>query len=138
MDELQSGVAQYRHLVVSPKSSKSVTGTVSVNFTLSTVTEGLPAGKTATLAGLTVKVYEVSSESTITDENVGLLVPSGTLKCTMDSTHLTGSATFTVSTGADVHETVKHYAIEVNFDDSGLGQNDKLSGQLTINQTFNA
>ena len=136
MDEVVAGTPQYRHLIVSPKTSKSVSGTVSVNFTLSKVAV---VGKTATVEGLTIRVYELSSAGSITDDNYISLVDTDNLKTTLignDSTDATGSATFTVSTSSEVHETTKHYAIEVDYNDSGLGQNEKLSGQVTINQTF--
>ena len=136
IDGFVDGAPQYRHLIVSPKTSKSVSGTVSVNFTLSKVAV---VGKTATVEGLTISVYELTSEGAITDENYVSLVGTGTLKTTLvgdDTEDATGSATFTVSTSSEVHETTKHYAIKVEYDDSGLGQNQKLSGQVTINQTF--
>ena len=135
MQNLETDVAQYRHLIVSPKSSKSVTGTVTVNFTLATAEV---AGKTAVLSGLSVKVYEITSENEITEENFASLVPAGTLKCTMDASHLTGSASFAIASDSAVHETVKHYAIEVVYDGTQIQSTEKLAGQLTIRQEFAA
>ena len=139
METLQTDVAQYRHLIVSPKTSKSVSGTVTVHFVLETAAA---AGKTAVLKGLTVKVYELSSENEITDDNYQSLVASGTLKCTITPASATtggeGNATFTVAAGDAVHETVKHYAIEVVYDGTKIESTEKLSGQLKISQAFAA
>ena len=135
MDELVDNVAQYRHLVVSPKSSKALTGTVSVNFELKTVAV---EGKTAVLTGLSVKVYEVSSAEAITDENVGSLVNEDNLKCSLSPSQTTGSATFTISAGEAAHETVKDYAIKVVYDGTPVASTEKLSAELTINQSFAA
>lgn len=135
MDELVDNVAQYRHLVVSPKSSKALTGTVSVNFELKTVAV---EGKTAVLTGLSVKVYEVSSAQAITDENVGSLVNEDNLKCSLSPSQTTGSATFTISAGEAAHETVKDYAIKVVYDGTPVASTEKLSAELTINQSFAA
>ena len=142
IDSMTDGVSQYRHLIVSPKATKSVSGTVHVNFLLEKVAV---EGKTATIAGLTIRVYELSSESAITDDNYVDLVATGTLKTTLvgddsaEATTNSGEATFTVSTEqTSVYETVKHYAIKVDYDSSGLTQTQKLSGQVRISQSFSA
>ena len=140
---VSNNVAQYRHLVVSPKSSATVAGNVTVSFTLSTATT--TDGKTPVLNGLTVYVYEIASLASETTSAYEAAISAGTLKCTLvkatgDNHANEGSASFAIdgATGA-AHETVKHYAIKVLWvDDSSIQESEKLSANLTITQDFGA
>lgn len=139
MTTLETNVPQYRYLAVSPKSSKSVAGTVTLTFTLSTVAD---ADKTAVMKGLKVTVYQISEAAT--SETLATLAAAGTQKCELDTTSAadpavtSGTATFTVSADSAVHETVAHYAIKVVYDGSVSSADEKLSAQLNIHQTFAA
>ena len=139
MTTLQTDVAQYRHLVVSPKSSKSVAGTVTVHFALSTAAN--TQGKTSVMRGLTINVYPISAAPA--SENaadyvtaIGSTAAACTITC--EEGHTTGDAAFTVSAGEAAHETVQHYAIKVVYDGSQILSTEKLSAQLTMTQSFGA
>ena len=126
---------QYKYLEVSPKSSKSVAGTITLGFTLAEESDGLPAGKNPTTKGITVKVYELDDEATY--ENFQTYVSTGTLKCTLTGpSTLTGAATFSVTASSGVHETVKKYAIEVTWAPAGVLANEQVSATLSISQSF--
>ena len=127
--------AQYRYLEVSPKSSKSVAGTVTVGFTLAAEDSGVAEGKTATTKGITVNVYEIDNEATSSDFET--YVSTGTIKCTLTGPSvLTGSATFSIVAGSSVQETVKKYAIEVSWAPAGVLATEQVSATLSISQSF--
>jgi hypothetical protein len=137
MTTLQPTVPAYRHLVVSPQTSKSVTGYVDVTFVLGEVEV---EGKTAVSTGVTVSVYALTSESAITDENYVSLIsgdPVVTLTNASAETK-TGKASIQISSDSAVHETVQHYAIKVVYSGEQLGANEKLSARLDISQTYRA
>ena len=134
METLATNVPQYRHLVVSPQSSKSVSGTVTVSFTLGTIAV---AEKTAVSKGITVSVYEITPDNEFTEDTIASYI-SGDPECVVTTAQPTGQASFTVSTDDAVHETVQHYAIKVVFDGSKMGADEELSAKLTISQDFAA
>ena len=116
----------YRYLTVAPKSSKSVTGTVTLTFTLA-------ASTGCTVKGLTVDVY--ATETLLDDSTVVAGIDGLTASPELDENHLSGTATFTISAGEAVHETVKYYAIKVNYDGTPDGEKE-LGGRVTIAQSF--
>ena len=129
---------QYRYLEVSPKSSKTLTGTVTVSFTLAEQSEGVPAGKTATTKGITVEVYALGTDATAL--NVAEKVEAAASpECTLvGPSALTGQASFAVAAGSGVHETVQRYGIKVTWAPAGVLSTEKVSAQLTIAQSFAA
>ena len=115
----------YRYLTVSPKSSKSVAGTVTVTFTLAAQSETV-------VTGLSVSVYETSSLAN--DSTVASLIDGVTPSVISGST-LSVSKTFSVSQSSAVHETQKFYAIKVNYDGTAA-PGATLGGLVTITQSF--
>ena len=137
MTTLETDVAQYRHLVVSPKSSKSVSGTVTVSFTLQTAPNA--EEKTSVMKGLTINVYPIAAAPAAeTAEAYLAAIGETAAACTLTPSSATGNATFTVSTSSDVHTTVQHYAIKVVYDGTQILSTEKLSAQLVIAQSFGA
>lgn len=132
MEELQVNVPQYRYLSVTPKSSKTIEGTVTVNFTLAKATDS--DGKSYDIAGLVVKVYQ--TESLATDATVESLISNDNLKVTVTKANPSGDATFTVSSAEAVHETNAYYAIQVVYDGSQQEADKTLGGSLSISQSF--
>lgn len=132
MDELSVDVAQYRYLSVTPESSKSVTGTVTVSFTLAKAADN--EQKSYDIEGITVKVFETTSLAT--DETVAELIAGKEAKTTITKLSPTGSASFAVSSSTAVHETNAYYAIQVVYDGSQQPAGKELGGQLTIVQSF--
>ena len=128
-DELTANVPVYRYLTVSPKSSKTVAGTVTLNFTL-TQTVG-----DYHLSGLTISVYKTASLAT--DGTVAGLINEVDPEPVLDSSHLTGSTTFSVLASENVHETQAFYAIKVVYDGTYVA-NKTLGGSLAIAQSFAA
>ena len=132
VDDLVANTPQYRYLSVTPKSSKGVSGTVTLNFELES------GGASTHMKGLTVSVYKTASLAT--DLTVASLIDGVSAAPVLDESHLTGSTTFTVSTAADVHETEAFYAIKVVW--TGINDSEHptyaLGASLTINQSFGA
>ena len=116
----------YRILTVAPKSTKSVTGTVTLNFTLAEVGD-------CVLDGLSVAVYAADNETT--EENAKTKIGSADPIFTLTGSSKTGQTSFTVSAASGVHESANYYAIKVNYNGAPLGEN-SLGGRVTIAQSF--
>ena len=129
---LSAGTPQYRYLTVAPKSTKTVTGTVTLTFTLSA------GGAETHMKGLTVSVFETASLAT--DQTVAGLIAEVEAEPILNESNLSGTTSFTVSTNASAHETTKYYAIQVAW----TGANDQthptyaLGASLSISQAFAA
>lgn len=132
MTNLSANTAQYRYLSVTPKSSKSVTGTVTLTFTLA------GAGENTHMEGLTVSVFK--TDSLAADSTVAGLIEGKTATPVLDKTHLSGTATFTVSAGEAVHETNAYYAIQVVWTGAIDQQHPtyELGATVKISQSFAA
>ena len=134
VEDLQPSVAQYRYLEVSPQSTKSVSGNVTLTFTLAAT-----AGNHH-LQGLTISVYKTASLAT--NETVAGLIDGVTASPVLNSSALTGSTSFAVATAEEAHETKAYYAIKIDWNganDSTEGHEEyTLSGSLTISQSFAA
>lgn len=132
--ELDSTHAQYNYLVVSPRSSATAEGRVTVKFELKTPTAALPSGKEATTKGITVKVYSLANDAT--SENYVSKIDDGNLECTVTNADAIGYARFDVDPGEGVHETVQRYAIEVTYAPGGAGAGQEVAAVLEMSQTF--
>jgi len=119
----------YRYLTVSPKSTKSVSGNVTLTFTLEEKTGNF------SLDGLTVDVYKTASLAT--DETVATLTEGVVAEPALSSTKLTGTTKFAVAAAENAHETTAYYAIKVNYDGTDL-QGKVVGAKLTISQSFGA
>ena len=130
--DLSAGVAQWRYLTVAPKSTKTVSGTVTLTFTLAAATGDYH------IKGLTVSVYKTASLAT--DGTVATLVNEVTPAPVLSESNLSGTTTFAVTTAANAHETTAYYAIKVLW----TGANDPahtsyvLGGSINISQAFAA
>ena len=114
----------YRFLTVSPRSTKSVSGTVTLTFTLAPETG-------CVVTGLTVSVYETSALSS--DLSVTTDIDGVTPTPVLSASNLSDTTTFAVTTDTTAHETVKYYAIKVNYDGTAMST---LGGTVTIAQSF--
>lgn len=132
MTDLTVNDAQYRYLSVTPKSTKSVSGTVTVSFTLAL---GEVAEGTATLNGLQISVYKTTT--LLTDDTVEAGLTDVAAEFTLNSAKLTDSSEITVTAGQAAHETNAYYAIEVLYDGTDL-QGNTLAASLSISQSFSA
>lgn len=130
VENLVANVPQYRYLTVAPKSTKSLTGNVTLTFTLAQT-----EGASYTIAGLSVKVYK--TESLATDGTVAGLIEGKVAAPSLDAENLTGNTSFAVAASESAHETTAYYAIEVKYDGTNL-EGKTLSGGLTISQSFGA
>ena len=130
MTTLSVGVAQYRYLAVTPESSKSVAGNVTLSFTLA------PAAATNDIAGITVSVYKTASLAT--DADVESLISGVTAEPVLTKAASTGSTSFAVAAGEATHETNAYYAIKVVYDGSQQETGKTVGGSLTIAQSFAA
>lgn len=130
VENLSAGVAQYRGLEVSPKSSKSVAGNVRLTFTLAAT-----AGNHH-IKGLTVSVYKI--DAAFNAETVTTQIAGKVAAPVLSESNLSGYTDLAVAAAENVHETVGHYAIEVSW----TGANDsehpayELDGSITIHQDF--
>lgn len=128
---LNANEADYRYVVVAPKASTSVKGTISVTFTLSTSTV---ESKTTVLTGLTVGVYSAK----LTDNVLG---KDGTVLFTLKDADVDADAktgrTYTATFAVDGSTTIdtKYYALEFIYDGSSIGEN-TFGGSLAVSQSF--
>ena len=131
VENLSAGVAQYRGLTVSPKSSKSVAGNVRLTFTLAKSTGDFH------IKGLTVSVYKI--DSAFDAGTVETQISEKVAEPVLNESNLTGTTNLAVSTHVtDAHETVGYYAIKVEWTGANDGEHPSytLDADITINQTF--
>ena len=130
VENLSAGVAQYRGLVVSPKSSKSLTGNVQLTFTLA------PTAGNYHIKGLTVSVYQI--DNAFDAGNVETQISGKVAQPVLNESNLSGVANLAVAASADVHETVGYYAIKVAWNGANDGDHPTytLDCNITISQTF--
>lgn len=129
--DLSANEADYRYVVVAPKASTSVKGTISVTFTLSTSTV---ESKTTVLTGLTVGVYSAKLTDNVLGKDGDVLF---TLKdADVDENAKTGR-TYTATFAVDGSTTIdtKYYALEFIYDGSSIGEN-TFGGSLAVSQSF--
>ena len=132
VENLAPGVAQYRGLTVSPKSSKTVAGNVRLDFTLAAT------GGAHHIKGLTVSVYKI--DAAFDAENVATQIDGKVAAPVLNESNLTGTTNLAVAASENVHVTTGYYAIEVSW----TGANDPADGHeeytldanITISQSF--
>lgn len=131
VENLSAGVAQYRGLEVTPKSSKSVAGNVRITFTLA-ATPG-----THHIKGLTVSVYKI--DAAFDAGTVATQIEGKVAAPVLNESNLTGYTDLAVTTSENVHETAGHYAIEVSWTGANDGEHPTydLDASITISQAFN-
>lgn len=130
--DLSAKVAQYRCLVVAPKASATLSGTVNLTFTLGV------KDKTE-LPGLSVNVYSVAEYTTeaVTVTEDGKNIKVGTLAIGDSTSVLKTSFDVGDSTATASFVTTKYYTLEFTWDGSGLtGTGTKFGGTLSIEQSF--
>ena len=133
VENLSAGVAQYRGLVVSPKSTKSVAGNVQLTFTLAAT-----AGNYH-IKGLSVSVYKI--DAAFDAEHVVEQIGAKEASPVLDEAHPTGVANLAIAADpSDVHETVGYYAIKVLWTGANDGDHPSytLDCNITISQSFAA
>lgn len=130
VENLSAGVAQYRGLTVSPKSTKSAAGNVQLSFELSAT-----AGSHH-VNGVTVSVYKI--DAAFDAENVATQIGGKVAAPVLDIDHLTGSTNLAVAASENVHETVGYYAIEIVWSGANDGEHPSytMDGKITISQSF--
>lgn len=133
-ENLTANVPVYRYVTVSPQSTKSVAGTLTVSFELEKATD--TAEKKYHIDGLTVNVYRTNVEA-ITDENVATYAVDANKKVSLTSEALTNQDTFAIETSTEKHQTTFYYAIEVVYDGTYVA-NSVLGGEVNISQSFSA
>lgn len=130
VENLVAGTPQYRGLVVSPKTSKTVAGNVQLTFTIAP-TEGNHHVK-----GLSVNVYKI--DAAFDAENVATQILGKVASPALNDSNLSASTNLAITTSENVHETIGYYAIEISW--SGAIDNEHptwdLDGSLTISQAF--
>ena len=94
-------------------------------------------GEHAVLTGLTVKVFEISSEQK-NAVNIGEICAAKTAEPVLTPADPSGTTTFTVSASSSAHETNKYYAIQIEYNGDNLGEGNDLTARLTIHQGFSA
>ena len=119
----------YRKLVVSPQSTKSVSGYVDLTFTMAAA-----QGKVAT--GLSVAIYDTGTTDPdiSTDVNAEAACGAGTLRQTLDAS-AEKVVSFQVQASDAVHTTVNNYVLKVVYA-GGVGPQETLGATVTIVQTF--
>ena len=127
VENLTANSTEYRYIVVAPKMSKTLEGTVSITFTLS-----VDSSRNQELAGLTVDITENSSA----DKNGTAVVNgyTGSLNLTETGKN-TATATFDVNGASDAAPT-KYYKIGFTWDGTSVSDGKTFGGSLGISQSF--
>ncbi len=127
LDALSASVAQYRSVVVAPKASNNVKGTVSVEFKL-TVEDG------NSLNGVDVNIYKTSTyiANTLPTEQTDLDTKQTLSTKEADKTTYTS----TIEVGNGDSSPVGYYLLEIKWDGSAASENTTFGGTLTIGQSF--
>ena len=130
VENLSAGVAQYRGLTVSPKSTKTVAGNVRLTFTLAAT-----AGEHH-IKGLTVNVYKI--DSAFDAGNVADQIDEKVAAPVLNEANPSGYTDLAVAVSENVHETVGYYAIEVVWSGANDGEHPgyTLDCSLTVAQSF--
>ena len=130
VEDLSAGVAQYRGLTVSPKSTKTVTGNVQLTFTLA------PSAGDHHIKGLTVSVYKI--DAAFDAGTVATQIEGKVAAPVLNESNLTGVANLAVAADSVAHETVGYYAIEVAWTGANDGEHPSydLDASITITQSF--
>ena len=130
VENLSAGVAQYRGLEVTPKSSKSVAGNVRLTFTLA------PTAGNHHIKGLTVNVYKI--DAAFDAGTVETQISGKVAAPILNESNLTGTTDLAVVASENVHETAGHYAIQVVWTGANDGEHPSydLDGSITISQSF--
>ena len=136
VQNLTTAEPAYRYLEVSPKSSKTLTGTVTVTFTL--------AAEDAShyVDGLTVSVYKldaaIANPGTATASDFTTAIGATAATPVLTSANLSGTSTVAVTTSGGVaHYSHAYYAIKIAFDGTSIAGK-TMGGQVTIAQSFAA
>ena len=132
VEDLQVNVPQYRYLEVSPQSTKSVAGNVTLTFTLAASTGNYH------IQGLTVSVYKTASLAD--DDSVATLINGIVAEPVLSASALTGTTSFAITADDAAHETKAYYAIAINWNGANDAEHPTydMSGSLTIAQSFAA
>ena len=130
VENLQQGVAQYRYLEVSPKTTKSVAGNVQLSFTLAA------ADNDHHIKGLTVSVYR--TEALLNDETVEEGIDGLTAAPVLQEGSLTGNVNIAITANATAHETKAYFAIAIEWSGANNPENldAEMAGNVTISQSF--
>ena len=130
VENLSAGVAQYRGLTVSPKSTKTVAGNVRLTFSL-TQTSG-----NYHIKGLSVSVYQI--DAAFDAGTVETQIQGKVAAPVLDEEHDTGYANLAVAASENVHETTGYYAIKIVWSGANDGDHPAytLDGRITISQSF--
>lgn len=129
-DDLTANVPVYRYLAVAPQSTKTVAGTVTVDFELEKSTGDYH------IEGVTVTVYR--ADVAINDDNVATYAIDANKVAELPGED--GSDSFAITASTEKQTTTKYYAIKVVWD----GKNDTshpayvLGGSVNISQSFAA
>ncbi len=113
--------AQYGYLVLAPKVSSTLTGKVTLTFTLS-------LGTNNELPGFTISVYSATTykQSSFAEETKAAI--------TLNSTVLTGTTSFDVSSTSGT----KYYTLVYLWDGTSVSSGKTFGGSLKISQSFAA
>ena len=124
VENLAAGVAQYRGLTVSPKSTKTVAGNVQLTFTLTT-----SVGEHH-VKGLTVSVYKI--DAAFDAGTVETQIGGKEAQPVLSEANMSGVTNLPIAVNENVHETFGYYAIKVLWD----GSNDPEHGGYTLDATL--
>ncbi len=133
IESLAAKETQYRYLVVSPKATNKLSGTVSVNFSL-TVPEG------NVITGLTVDVYKTDTykkESPVTSTSEESKTAPDSLVCTLKAGNLTGTSEIAVDgSDKDKANPTAYYTLAFTWDGSDIATSETFGASLKISQSF--
>lgn len=131
IDSIAINTPVYQKLVVSPRSTKSVSGQVNLTFTM-TPADGCVA------TGLSVAIYDTGTTNPDVSTPVAAeaACTAGTLRQTLDSS-APKVVSFSVATSDAVHTTVNNYVLKVVYA-GGVGPAETLGATVSIAQSFSA
>ncbi len=131
---LKAKEPQYRYVVVSSNSSKSVSGTFTLTFTLNVGSDSADDTTNYVLTGLTVDVYSVDTyqktEFSDTDKKIKTLssAEGGDLTCSDETT--------IAANNSSAQSFTKYYTLVFTWDGTAIGEGNTFGGSLAITQSF--
>ena len=130
IDSITLNTPVYRKLIVSPRSTKSVSGYVDLTFTMA-------AANSCVATGLTVAIYDTGSTNVDLADNeaISSACVAGNLRETLDASEPKVVSFEVEATGNASHTTVNNYVLKIVYA-GGVGPQETLGATVSIAQSF--
>jgi len=122
---------QFRFLEVSPKTTKTLAGTVTLSFSVAAY------GEHGVCTGVTAEVWEITSVEK-NAETIAATIAAKDVSYRKATISGAGSDSFGISVSANTSSVTNYYAIKMAYDGSYPGDGNSVSARMTVHQAFAA